>query len=549
MDPNQTFTILSFVGGGIRGLMSATILQRLSQPPYDTLINQTTMLAGCSTGAIISSELLAGTTPQGLIELFTGSEIGFYNNMNDKPDAPAYPMIDVLYSQEQLHGDTPVSQAAKDVLLVSFNVGALKTNPDGRVVPKPWDPIMFTNLLGTEQDRQSGLDGNSSTPIAIAACSSGAMPGQLGSVEGNVDGAFFNHDPTLAAICLAVHNGVPLEKIVAITIGTGLMPDWLASDTTNWGAKQWMNGDANPFDNTPPFLMNQTQPSPILDMCLSGTSANMMPRLCKMLLGDRYVNINPRLPCFIPENSTSPQAINLLQRHGESGDPENFEKAQALLRDYWPNSRPPIHTTISPPPNTGGVKTPASVPSRPKAATANAAPGATPGHGEFFFIQHKESGLVLDVYKEATAPGTPVIFYEKHKAPHSLANQLWQFVPSEENPGWWYLQAQLSSDIVLTLADAPVPTPAPVITMEKKDPAGKPSQLWSLISTEELGWWFIQCKAKFARVHLTNPDAISPFVIGRGSSGQPDPIAVGVTLDYAADEPMSWGFMRAPDAQ
>lgn len=547
MDPNQKFTILSFVGGGIRGLMSATILQRLANSKNGGLLEQTTMLAGCSTGAIITSELLANVKPLELIQMFTGEEIGFYNNMNDKPDAPAYPIADVLYSQNQLHHETPISAAAKSVLLVSFNVGKLNTEPDGRVVPKPWDPIMFTNMLGTDEDKANGLDGNGDTPIAVAASSSGAMPGQLGSVEGNVDGAFFNHDPTMAAICLAVHNGVPLENIVAITIGTGYMPDWLASDTANWGAKQWMDGDANPFDNTPPFLMNQRQPSPMLDMCLNGTSAEMMPRLCKMLLGDRYVNINPRLPCFIPENSTNSQAIELLQWHGQNGEPENVEKAIALIDKYWSSSCPPIKQ-----PATTATSASKAPPARASAKTSKAAtdaPEGTPGHGEFFVIQNKDSKKVLDVRSGQKTPGAPVILYRKKGQNEYPGNQQWQFVPSEEDPGWWYLQAAQSDQTVLTLQTVTAPVPLQTITMEAKDPQRKAYQLWNLVSTEDIGWWFIQCQAQLGRTLNTNSSAVVPTVVGFGSNGVEDPVAAGVSLDYFADTPMAWGFLKLSDAQ
>jgi hypothetical protein len=213
MDSSQSvFTILSFVGGGIRGLLSATILQRLAAVGDGALLKNTTMLAGCSTGSIITSELLAGRTPADIIALFKGGEVSFYDKMNDDPSRPAYPIDVVLASQACLHGDTKVADAMRKVLFLSFNVGGLETQADGRVVPKPWDTIMFTNMLDTDQDRLDGLDGHADTPIAVAASSSGAMPGQLGSLEGNVDGAFFNHDPTIAAIALAVRSGWALEN-------------------------------------------------------------------------------------------------------------------------------------------------------------------------------------------------------------------------------------------------------------------------------------------------------------------------------------------------
>jgi len=319
-EPGKKFTILSFVGGGIRGLMSVTVLKKLEKH-FPHLVKHTDLIAGCSTGSIITSELVAGVPAGDIIDFFKGSEIKFYDNMDTDPDTPAYNIESVYKSQHALHGDKLVSDLKRKVLFVTFNVGGLGT-VDGVQTPVPWQPLMYTNMIPDH--------GNVS--IAEAATSSGAMPGQLGSYQGNVDGAFFNHDPTVAAIALAVRAGHKLEDITAITIGTGLMYDWIASDTSQWGANQWMTGDANPFNSTPPFLMNQSKPGPILDMCLNGTSTELMPTLAGFLLGERYVNINPKLPFFIPENTTYPEAIQLLQDKGEQADTAH---AEALIDAYW----------------------------------------------------------------------------------------------------------------------------------------------------------------------------------------------------------------------
>lgn len=325
-EPGKKFTILSFVGGGIRGLMSVTILQKLKEK-FPDIVRHTDLIAGCSTGSIITSELIAGKSPEHLIKFFTGGEIKFYDKMNTDPNTPAYNIDEVFASQYALHLDRKVSDLHRKVLFVTFNVGGLSTSAEGVVTPTPWAPVMYTNMIPDHGD----------VLIAKAATSSGAMPGQLGSYEGNVDGAFFNHDPTVAAIALAVRAGHKLEDITAITIGTGLMYDWIASDTHDWGANQWMTGDGNPFNNTPPFLMNQSKPGPILDMCLNGTSCNLMPMLAGFLLGDRYANINPKLPFFIPENTTYPEAIQLLQDKGKTADTAH---AEALIDAYWWNHLP-----------------------------------------------------------------------------------------------------------------------------------------------------------------------------------------------------------------
>jgi len=322
-EPGKKFTILSFVGGGIRGLMSVTILQKLCEK-YPNIVQESDLIAGCSTGSIITSELIAGQTPGDLIKFFKSGEIKFYDKMNTDPNKPAYDIEEVFLSQYERHKEKKVADLDRKVLFVTFNVGGLATSADGVVTPTPWTPIMYTNMAPHMGD----------VLIAKAATSSGAMPGQLGSYKGNVDGAFLNHDPTVAAIALAVQAGHKLEDITAITIGTGLMYDWIASDTKDWGANQWMTGDGNPFNNSPPFLMNQSTPGPVLDMSLNGTSCNLMPTLAGFLLGDRYVNINPTLPFFIPENTTYPEAIQLLQDKGWAAD---TSKAEALIEAYWWN--------------------------------------------------------------------------------------------------------------------------------------------------------------------------------------------------------------------
>ncbi|HEX6388936.1 MAG TPA: hypothetical protein VFZ89_05810, partial [Solirubrobacteraceae bacterium] len=141
-------------------------------------------------------------------------------------------------------------------------------------------------------------------------------------------------DPTIAAIACALQQpDVQLEDIVVITIGTGYMESWIASDSHNWGANQWTAGDDNPFTATPAFFINLNGQTPALDLTLNGTSTNLTPELVRLMLGDdRYVNINPQLPCFIPENSTSPQDLALLEKAGEEAD---LLHSDVLLAQYW----------------------------------------------------------------------------------------------------------------------------------------------------------------------------------------------------------------------
>jgi patatin-like phospholipase/acyl hydrolase len=524
------YTILSFVGGGIRGLLSATLLQRLFAADTQ-LLNQTKMYAGCSTGSIISSELLADPDPANLISLFTGNELNFYNKMNIRPDKPAYSIDEVLASQVQLHQNNKISQAGKDVLLVSFNVGSVEKEEGGigKMMPKAWKPMMFTNMLGTAQDKADGLEGNSNTLIAVAATSSGSMPGQLGSMDGNVDGCFFNHDPTVAAIALALRNGWELHQIAAITIGTGYMPYWLQSDTHDWGAEQWMNGEGNPFDNITPFLMNQKGSSPVLDMSLNGTSTELMPQIAKMLLGDRYVNLNPTLPCFIPENSTNPQALALLQDSANSFD---ISKALDLIKRCWSNATQELPVRLAE--NTSASVAPTATPS--------ASEHIVPLETQFFIRQNSPKPQVLDIMGASHKAGARVILWEqKTKTSPDVGNQLWKFEKSGE-AGWWLLKSQIGADLYLTLTGNTTGAD-PQITIQPLRADLRDRQLWNLVPTKEPGYYYIQNKLVPTPSLSVNPDSYVPTVIGVGTKDDGVTAAYGMSLNYRVYSNLSFAFI------
>jgi hypothetical protein len=158
------------------------------------------------------------------------------------------------------------------------------------------------------------------------------MPGMYGSHHGNVDGAFVNHDPTLAAIAAAVSNGVNLSDIAVICFGTGFMGNWIASDTSKWGAHQWQHGDDNPLNRTPKLLINGGI-SPVLNASLSGTSTNLVPQLCEMLLGrERYAYLNPTLDRIIPENDINPDDLHYMELCVAE---DNLDHALKVLQHNW----------------------------------------------------------------------------------------------------------------------------------------------------------------------------------------------------------------------
>lgn len=310
-DP-KPFRILTFCGGGIRGIASARMLERVANR-VPNVVSRADMLAGTSIGSNIVSTLLANRTPSEVYQLLAIGAPEFFKHPDTDPNKPAFDIDKVVRSQLLLHPlNPPLHSFNKGVLFTSFNVGG-----EG----KPWQPLLFNNMPGST---------NADTRVVDAAVSSQAMPGELGSHHGNIDGAFVNHDPTLAAIALAVDAGVRLENIVVICFGTGFMANWIASDTSSWGAAQWQNGDGNRL-NRLSTLVNGTS-VPALAAALDGPSVNLTPQLAGMLLGDRYAYLNPDLDRLIPEDDTNAGDLAYLKRQAAKVDISN---AVALADRYW----------------------------------------------------------------------------------------------------------------------------------------------------------------------------------------------------------------------
>lgn len=320
------FTIVSMCGGGMRGLLSARLLERLVkiQP---NILRTTTLFAGTSTGSAIINYVLAGWNPEQISQYYLKDARGFFEKpRGNNPTEPRYDIAEVAAGIFKIHGDKKLSDFQQKVLFTAFFVGASTdvVSPGGKPYV-PWGPRLYTNLSSS---------GTPTVKLVDAVTQSSAMPGMMGSWQRCVDGAFVNHDPSLAAIALAIENGAALEDIALINLGTGLMPDWISDDTAKWGAEQWIMGGAhgNAGNQTPPFFLNWPAPTPALDMALCGTSANLTPLLVEKLLGkERYVNLDPQLDWYIPEDSTSDKDMAELQGKALVCD---LSRAQVVLQNW-----------------------------------------------------------------------------------------------------------------------------------------------------------------------------------------------------------------------
>jgi predicted acylesterase/phospholipase RssA len=224
-----------------------------------------------------------------------------------------YDLQRVISITQSAYGDAMLSSFSQQVVMTAFSVGAAGV---------PWAPILFGNVPKTDT-----LDAR----IVDAVVSSSAMPGMFASYPWTgrylVDGAFYNHDPSLAAIATAVKSGVALEDIVLIDVGTGFMAEWIEANTTTWGATEW---ETNQHQNTPPLFLGSDRKSPVTNMSLNGTSTILTAKLAGMLLGERCLSLNPPIK-YVPENAIS--ELDYLWRAGT--EYVGVKAARLWLDQHW----------------------------------------------------------------------------------------------------------------------------------------------------------------------------------------------------------------------
>lgn len=320
---SQPFKILSLCGGGVRGVLSATILTRLQQYNPKFLAN-IDLMAGTSTGAVIISLLLGDDSKGDIGERMVKFMEHYQPSVkNTNPDKPMYDINNFIDTLTAVHNGNPsISQFQQKFLMTSLQLG-------NSAASQYWDQIIFNNL---------GNSDNSEVGIVDATVSSAVMGGMFGAhqftYKGSpiytVDGAFAHHDPSLIAIAHAMNNGVAIEDIVIIDIGTGFMPHALPGETVKtWGCEQWVYAK-NQEAIVPPLLTNQPFSIPVLDILLNGTNTTLLERQASMMLPERFANVNPQIK---DTSETDSGAIPYLIEQGMKAD---LSQALPLVDAYWP---------------------------------------------------------------------------------------------------------------------------------------------------------------------------------------------------------------------
>jgi len=274
------FRILSCDGGGIRGVLTAVLLDRLLTA-YPALLQDRpgtiTMFAGTSTGGIIALGLASGMTPASMRDLYVTDGKLIFDSSWARDVVEIGGLSGAKYNNEELEvilkntfGASKLQDLKSRVLIASFSLDNQSTDTNQRT----WDPKFFHNFPGTDSDGES--------QVYDVALSTSAAPTYFPSHGVYIDGGVIANNPSLAAVAQALdgrnepgERATTLGEIKLLSVGTGASLQYIAGVDHDWGDAQWIK--------------------PILNVMMDG-SVGVADFQCQQLLGQNYCRLNPIFP-------------------------------------------------------------------------------------------------------------------------------------------------------------------------------------------------------------------------------------------------------------
>ena len=322
------YLILTFDGGGIRGLISALLVQQLDKEL--DLLKRVDLFAGTSTGALMALGLASDVPISELVDIYMtkGKEVFQpYNKLLASKPPPAlvkmYPqlktkaqaanLVDLFHVkytdaglkkivEQTFPSSLPLSQLSHKVLITAFDLYKADT--------KAWGPISMTNLPGYKTAGISVLD------AALSACAAPVyFPPHVFTHNKTrralLDGGVYANNPSMLAAASVMasgtlrRRGLAFQNIKLLSLGTGFNLDALPPQKmwpADWyGVLAWLT----------PVSVPPTPQFPLLPVLMDGVS-DIDTFQCKQILGKNFRRGNVRLKEMI--NLDDYQKVGLLKK-------------------------------------------------------------------------------------------------------------------------------------------------------------------------------------------------------------------------------------------
>lgn len=362
----RKYLILACDGGGIRGLLTAQIIERLHREvPF---LDRVELFAGTSTGGIIALGLAHQVSPTDLVHLYRdrGPEIFARAEPAAKPAAGEHrgwlasfsAGVEHLFATMQVdprdlvhprYSNAGLARALTDIF-GEQTLGELRSGKSALVTTlrlaseaKHWAPLVLHNV-GTEAAPNTRVqDGPSrSTRLVDAALATSAAPlyfpphrhPQFGYC---VDGGLVANCPASIALALALRaNRGNLADIRILSIGTGTQASGIDvprstpfAQPGDYGALAWLD----PIDRGEVIGGNRLTPAFPLIAALFDASSAAHNYICDQALGPQYHRVQVDLARSVALDDTSPAALGFLAAAAQTIPADDWRRTTAWLRE------------------------------------------------------------------------------------------------------------------------------------------------------------------------------------------------------------------------
>lgn len=241
-ETSKPYRILSFDGGGIRALLSAVILEQLTERVDCDWIGKADLIAGTSAGGMVALGLANDLTPTQVRSLFYDrGPIMFEDSLADD-----------LWNLGGLTGAEYSTRNRREVLEDIFGDDVLGDYDPKRVLISTvdlhdrkkgyWKAKFFHNFEPAKSSEDAKTDREAR--VSDVALYTSAAPTLFPSVDGYVDGGLVANNPSMAALAQSRdtdYKGIAeeLDHVRLLSISTGRNPDRIEGEEHDWGYLQW----------------------------------------------------------------------------------------------------------------------------------------------------------------------------------------------------------------------------------------------------------------------------------------------------------------------
>jgi patatin-like phospholipase/acyl hydrolase len=302
-----TYRVLSIDGGGIKGLITTVILERLTgSPGLGSFLDKADLIAGTSTGGLIALGLAHGLSLAELRSLYIvdGPKIFDDSWLDDLLDLGKLRGADYPTGKRVLGADTTLGDLDTHVLITAFDLD--NEHPDPR--QRTWKPKLFHNQPGDGDDRDE-----LASKVGLYTA---AAPTYFPAVDGYIDGGVYATNPSMCALAQTQdrrYNASPpgFDEIVLLSLGTGTNLHSIRKKNLDWGYAQWLK--------------------PLTTLMLDGV-AGIADFQCAQILRDRY---HRQAPVFPPDLSIPMDGVKKIPEMIAFAEGVDLSETVEWLATVW----------------------------------------------------------------------------------------------------------------------------------------------------------------------------------------------------------------------